>query len=98
MRDPESKTIVSTINEYLTGEEYQIRSRFLVGADGGRSEVARSIGVEFDTVPAPSANAINIIVEADCNHLMLGREVQLHGCVGAPSQRKFGGISYRACT
>lgn len=92
-RDPGSKTIISTVKDNLTGREYQIRSRFLVGADGGRSEVARSIGAEFDTVPAPSTNAVNIMVEADCNHLMLGREAQLHWCVGAPSQRKFGGIS-----
>lgn len=77
----------------MTGREYQVRSRFLVGADGGQSQVARSIGVEFDTVPAPSANAVNIMVEADCNHLMAGREAQLHWCVGAPSQKKFGVIS-----
>lgn len=93
IRDPESNTIISTVKDSLTGREYQIRSRFLIGADGGRSGVARSIGIEFDTVPAPSANAVNIMVEADCNHLMLGREAQLHWCVGAPSQRNFGGIS-----
>lgn len=92
-REAGSKTIVSTVKDNLTGREYKIRSQFLLGADGGRSEVARSIGVEFDTVPAPSANAVNIMVEADCNHLMAGREAQLHWCVGAPSQRKFGLIS-----
>lgn len=93
IRDPERKTIVSIVKDNLTGREYQIRSRFLVGADGGRSEVARSIGVEFDTVPAPSANSVNIIVEADCDHLMLGHEAQLHWCVGAPSQKKIGSMS-----
>jgi 2-polyprenyl-6-methoxyphenol hydroxylase-like FAD-dependent oxidoreductase len=91
-RDADTNTIISTVKDNLTGNEYQIRSRFLLGADGGRSQVARAMNAEFDSAPS-TANAVNIIVEADCNHLMAGHEAQLHFCFGAPSQRKFGLIS-----
>jgi 2-polyprenyl-6-methoxyphenol hydroxylase-like FAD-dependent oxidoreductase len=84
--------ILSTVKDNLTQKEFQIRSRFLCGADGGRSQVAREMKVEFDTAPG-GAQACNVIFEADCDHLVAGREAQLSWCVGAPSQRRFGVIS-----
>jgi 2-polyprenyl-6-methoxyphenol hydroxylase-like FAD-dependent oxidoreductase len=88
----DSGYIISTLKDNLTQREFNIRSRFLCGADGGRSQVARDMKAEFDTKPG-MAHACNIIFEADCDHIMPGHEAQLHWCVGAPSQRRFGVIS-----
>lgn len=88
----DSGHVLSTLKNNLTQMEFQIRSRFLCGADGGRSQVAREMKVEFEA-KSDMAYACSIIVEADCTHLMAGKEGQLHWCVGAPSQRRFGVIS-----
>ena len=39
--------VISTIRDRRTGEEYQIHSRYVIGADGGRSTVASELGIEF---------------------------------------------------
>lgn len=88
----DSDRVLSHLKDNLTCREFRVRSRFLCGADGGRSQVARQMEVEFDTTPG-MAHASNVIIEADCDHFMAGREAQLSWCVGAPSQRRFGVIS-----
>lgn len=52
-----------------TGLEYKIRTKFLFGADGGRSQVARDLDYEFDTKP-DGPSALNIFFKADLKHIV----------------------------
>lgn len=45
------KRIVATVVDGLTGLEYKIRTKFLFGADGGRSLVAKQLGLPFSKMP-----------------------------------------------
>jgi 2,4-dichlorophenol 6-monooxygenase len=55
----------------LTGEEYPIRAKYLIGADGARSKVAADIGLPFEGA-MDIAGSMNITFKADiaayCDH------------------------------
>jgi 2,4-dichlorophenol 6-monooxygenase len=56
--------VTATIRDRLTGEEFQVRARYMIGADGGRSVVAQDIGLEMRGEMGLSGS-VNIIFEAD---------------------------------
>ncbi len=56
--------VTATVRDRHTGEERAIRSRYLVGADGGRSRVAAELKLPF-TGESAIAYSANIVFEAD---------------------------------
>ncbi|MGW6425064.1 FAD-dependent monooxygenase [Nocardia sp. NPDC055053] len=40
--------VVARVRERESGEEYEVRAMYVVGADGGRSRVAEQVGAEFE--------------------------------------------------
>jgi 2,4-dichlorophenol 6-monooxygenase len=56
--------VTSTLEDLLTGETFQVRSRYVIGADGGQSPVAEAIGLPMNGTPG-IAPAINIVFRAD---------------------------------
>ncbi|MFG1992172.1 FAD-dependent oxidoreductase [Actinoplanes sp. NPDC048988] len=56
--------VTATVRDRLRGDEYQIRSKYLIGADGGRSKVAEDIGLPM-VGRMGVAGSINIVFEAD---------------------------------
>lgn len=52
------------VRDRLTGEEYTIRARYLIGADGARSQVAADIGLPFEGA-MDIAGSMNITFKAD---------------------------------
>lgn len=66
--------------DLTTGISYTIRTRFLFGADGGRSQVARSFGLKFRKEPS-QGTAVNVVFKADLDHLMRERGAMLHWIV-----------------
>ena len=56
--------VKSRVRDRETGEEYFVRSRYLIGADGGRSTVAEQLGIEFEG-EAGLQSMVNMWVEAD---------------------------------
>lgn len=56
--------VTSRIRDVRTGREYSVRSRYLVGADGGRSMVAEKTGIEMLGAMGLGA-AVNIWLKAD---------------------------------
>jgi 2,4-dichlorophenol 6-monooxygenase len=56
--------VTATVRDRLTGGEYQIRAKYLVGADGGRSKVAADIGLEM-AGKMDIAGSMNIVLRAD---------------------------------
>jgi 2,4-dichlorophenol 6-monooxygenase len=56
--------VTATVRDRLRGDEYQIRAKYLIGADGGRSAVASDIGLPM-VGQVGVAGSINILFEAD---------------------------------
>lgn len=69
--------VTATVRERSDGTEYQIRARYLLGADGGRSLVASGAGIEFDGL-GKLGHAVNAHIEADLTHLVEHRPATLY--------------------
>lgn len=69
-----------------------VRTKYLFGADGGRSTVASSTKAEFSIVPAAGV-ACNILFKADLTHLMDQRQAQLHTVINPTSKSILGSAS-----
>lgn len=74
---PRDKKVVARVVDQISGFEYEIRTRFLFGADGGRSLVAKQLELPFTSMPGGAA-AYNVLVRADLGHLMRHREGNIH--------------------
>jgi 2,4-dichlorophenol 6-monooxygenase len=69
--------VTTTVRDRLTGREYTIRSKYLVGADGARSKVADDLDLPFEG-PGAVAGAMSIVFEADLSHLVAHRPSVLY--------------------
>ena len=58
------EAVLAHVRERKTGEEYTIRARYAIGADGGRSLVAEQMGIRFEG-EAGLRDMVNMWVEAD---------------------------------
>jgi 2,4-dichlorophenol 6-monooxygenase len=69
--------VTATVRDRITGETYPIRCRYLIGADGGRSVVAESIGLEMKGEMGLSGS-VNIVFEADLTEYVAYRPSVLY--------------------
>jgi len=65
------------VRDRVRGDEYDIRARYVVGADGGRSQVAADIGLPLNGQMGVGGS-INIVFEADLTHLVADRPSVLY--------------------
>jgi 2,4-dichlorophenol 6-monooxygenase len=56
--------VTVSVRDRIGGGEYQINARYVIGADGGRSQVARDVDLPFDG-QMDVAGSMNIVFEAD---------------------------------
>ncbi|MFI0266089.1 FAD-dependent oxidoreductase [Streptomyces luteogriseus] len=56
--------VTATVRDRLRGDTYEIRAKYLIGADGGRSKVAEDAGLPMGGQMG-MAGSINIVFEAD---------------------------------
>ncbi|MFJ4974115.1 FAD-dependent oxidoreductase [Streptomyces coeruleorubidus] len=56
--------VTATVRDRLRGDTYEIRAKYLIGADGGRSKVATDAGLPMGGQMGV-AGSINIVFEAD---------------------------------
>jgi len=69
--------ITATIRDKISNLEYKIRTKYLFGADGARSQVVKQIDLPLDRKPGQGL-AINVLVKADLSHLVDSRRGNLH--------------------
>ncbi|KAL2784706.1 FAD binding domain-containing protein [Aspergillus keveii] len=69
--------IIATLRDNLSRKTYQIRTKYLFGADGARSQVVRQLNLPLNVKPGQGL-AINVLVKADLSHLMKHRKGNLH--------------------
>ncbi|SDC80834.1 2,4-dichlorophenol 6-monooxygenase [Geodermatophilus telluris] len=65
------------VRDRLRGDEYDVRARYVVGADGGRSQVAEAVGLPLRGQMGVGGS-INIVFEADLSHLVADRPSVLY--------------------
>lgn len=76
-REGSDGPITSTIQDVLSGHTYQIRSKYLFGCDGARSQIIRQLDIPLKKEPGQGL-AINVYVKADLGKYMQHRTGNLH--------------------
>ncbi|MEV7004872.1 FAD-dependent monooxygenase [Streptosporangium sp. NPDC051022] len=60
--------VTARVKDRLTGAEYRIRSKYMIGADGGNSQVMKQLGLPL-VGEMGLGGSINIVFQADLTHL-----------------------------
>ncbi|MGW5655520.1 FAD-dependent oxidoreductase [Streptomyces humi] len=69
--------VTVTVADLVRGDEYKIRARYLIGADGGRSQVARDAGLPMGGQMGV-AGSVNIVFDADLSRYTAHRPSTLY--------------------
>jgi 2,4-dichlorophenol 6-monooxygenase len=83
--------VTSTVRDRLTGAQYQVRSKYLIGADGARSKVAEDLNLPFEG-PGAVAGALGIIFEADLSRFVAHRPSVLYWMVQPGAEKEGVGL------
>jgi 2,4-dichlorophenol 6-monooxygenase len=66
--------VTATLRDLLTDTDYQVRAKYLIGADGARSKVAQDIGLPFEgRMATGDSGSLNIEFTADLSALVQHR-------------------------
>ena len=65
------------VKDYVSGQTHQIRAKYVIGADGGRSKVAQDIGLPMEGKMGV-AGSMNIVFEADLSKYVAHRPSVLY--------------------
>ena len=69
--------VTATLRDAVTGLDHQVRAKYLIGADGGRSKVAEDIGLPMQGKMGV-AGSMNIVFEADLSRYVAHRPSVLY--------------------
>ena len=75
--EQDDEGVTSTLRNRLTGEQFAIRSKYLVGADGARSTIATQLGLPFKG-EMDKTGATNIVFTADLTKYVEHRPSSLY--------------------
>jgi 2,4-dichlorophenol 6-monooxygenase len=65
------------VKDYVSGQTFKIRAKYVIGADGGRSKVAQDIGLPMEGKMGV-AGSMNIVFEADLSKYVAHRPSVLY--------------------
>ncbi|MQY15876.1 2,4-dichlorophenol 6-monooxygenase [Streptomyces sp. RB5] len=68
--------VTAQVRDRVTGHTYEIRAKYLIGADGGRSAVVEQLGLPLEGEMGEGGN-INVVFEADLSHLLAHRPADM---------------------
>lgn len=69
--------VTSKLVNCVTGQEYEVRSKYLIGADGGRSTIVQQLGLPLEGEMGEGGN-INVVFKADLTHLTEHRPADMY--------------------
>jgi 2,4-dichlorophenol 6-monooxygenase len=87
--DQDADGVTAHVRDRLSGSEYDIRAKYLIGADGGRSKVAQDIGLPM-AGQMDVEGSMNIVFEADLSKYVAHRPSVLYWVLQPDAQ--IGGI------
>src|SRR4051794_40428830 len=87
----DAEGVSTTVRDRLTGAEYTIRSKYLVGADGARSKVAADLDLPFEG-PGAVGGSMSIIFEADLSRFVAHRPSVLYWMLQPGAEREGVGL------
>ncbi|KAF5598243.1 phenol 2-monooxygenase [Fusarium pseudocircinatum] len=88
---PTEPVYVCTVYDHILKQEFKIRTKYLFGADGGHSQMARQFDFPFLT-KTPGPKACNVLFRADlARHLTKSRLCGLHWII-QPDRALFPGV------
>jgi 2,4-dichlorophenol 6-monooxygenase len=73
----DDESVTATVRDRLTGTVYDIRAKYLIGADGARSKVAEDIGLPYEG-QMDIAGSMNITFKADISAYVAPRPSVLY--------------------
>jgi 2-polyprenyl-6-methoxyphenol hydroxylase-like FAD-dependent oxidoreductase len=83
-QDAATGTITAQLRDHVSNLEYEVRTKYLFGADGAQSRVVKELELPM-IGKAPQGVALNVLVKADLSHLMGSRMGNLH-CIMQPDR------------
>jgi 2,4-dichlorophenol 6-monooxygenase len=75
--EQDSDGVTVTVRDRLSGQTYGIRAKYVIGADGGRSQVAQDVGLSFEG-EMDIAGSMNIVFHADLSRFVEHRPSVLY--------------------
>jgi hypothetical protein len=69
--------VVATVRDRVADQTYRIRAKYMIGADGGRSQIVQDLGLPLDGQEG-LAGSMNIEFDADLTHLVAHRPSVLY--------------------
>ncbi len=69
--------VVATVRDRVADQTYRIRAKYMIGADGGRSQIVKDLGLPLDGKEG-LAGSMNIEFDADLTHLVAHRPSVLY--------------------
>jgi 2,4-dichlorophenol 6-monooxygenase len=69
--------VTARVRDRVGGAEYDVRAKYLIGADGGRSQVAQDVGLPMEG-EMDLAGSMNIVFEADLSRYVAHRPSVLY--------------------
>jgi 2,4-dichlorophenol 6-monooxygenase len=75
--EQDEEGVTTTVRDRRTGSTYTIRSKYLIGADGGRSQIAQDIDLPWEG-QMDIAGSMNIVFEADLSRYVEHRPSVLY--------------------
>jgi 2,4-dichlorophenol 6-monooxygenase len=83
--------VTTTVRDRLTGVEYGIRSKYLIGADGARSQVAADLELPYEG-PGAVGGTLSIVFEADLSRFVAHRPSVLYWMLQPGAEREGVGL------
>ena len=75
--EQDDEGVTATVRDRLSGDTYEIRAKYLIGADGGRSQVAEDVGLPMEG-EMDIEGSMNIVLRADLSHYVAHRPSVLY--------------------
>lgn len=78
--EQDASGVTAQFHDRLTKEDFQVRSKFMIGADGARSRVVEQLGIPL-VGKHGLGNAINVYCDIDLNDAMEHRQASLYAVI-----------------
>ena len=75
--EQDAQGVTTQLEDRTTGERYEVRSRYVIGADGGQSPIAEALGLPLSGTPG-IAPALNVRFHADLSRYVAHRPGSLY--------------------